>query len=268
MCRMIGVVGRVAARFNGLIGDDLDAFTSLSREHADGWGIAAWRHGSLDLQKEPQAAYLSPSFSHAVDTVATDAAILHIRMANPGSPLILANTHPFHAPSLAFVHNGHFEPASALDDLLDPGLVAQAGGDTDSERFFLLVQQLMRDYRPAVAMARAAAAIRQRASFSGLNCMLLTPTALLAYSEEDPGSGVSLRRGPEYFPLKYLVEPDRVVIASSGWVQQSPPWQRLAERQVLEVSRHDVEVTLHSFGDDDPSDSYQRETVRYGGQRS
>ncbi len=252
MCRMIGVVSRTAATLDDLIGPGLDAFTALSLEHADGWGTANWCGDRLTIAKEPVAAHTSPAFAQAMTGPVTDAAIVHIRLANPGSPLIVANTHPFHAPGLAFAHNGHFSPAAALDDLLDAQLLADTTGSTDSERFFLLVRMLMRDLPPGRALADAAATIRDRATYSGLNCLLLTADSLYAYSESDPDSAVSRRRGPEYFPLNLLVRDDRVIVASTGWAQPAAPWQRLAQRQVLQIRRHDLGLIYHDILQEQP----------------
>ncbi|MEU4645378.1 class II glutamine amidotransferase [Micromonospora sp. NPDC023814] len=246
MCRLLGVVGASAGRLADLLATELPAFTELSTDHCDGWGVAHWHGDELRVDKEPTSARTSVGFTDALGRITTDAALLHIRLANPGSPLVLANTHPFRSATVAFAHNGDFSPAGAIDELLAPPLLEAAVGTTDSERFFLLVRQLLQRTDPATALSSAAAAVRRRATrYSGLNCLLLTERSLYAYADHDPDSAVSRRRGPGFFPLNYLVEPGRVVIASTGWDQPTPPWNQLDQRQVLEVRRSDLRVSRH-----------------------
>lgn len=253
MCRLLGVVSRTPGRLMDTLTDILDEFTELSDEHADGWGIAAWHDGVLGVVKDTDPAWSSHQYELAKGTV-TDAAIAHIRLASPGLETELNNTHPFRAGTIAFAHNGFFDPPGAIDGLIDPDLLAYAKGDTDSERYFLRVLSLLRTRDPASAIAAAAADIRSRATFASLNCLLLTKEALYAYAEEDPSSEASQRRGPEFFRIRYLVEPNRVVVASTGFAEQAPDlsgralrWNQLPYRHVLEIRRDDLRVSVHRF---------------------
>ncbi len=245
MCRLLGVVSRAQAPLPDLLGDTLAQFTALAAEHKDGWGVAYADGPQVNAVKEELPAHTSAAFARTVKGIATDAAALHIRLANPGSPLTWENTHPFTAGAMAFAHNGDFSPSEAVDSLIDPELLADARGTTDSERLFLLVRMHLRDSDPATALALAAMDIRARARYSGLNCLLLTPDALYAYVESDPDSEVSRRRGPEYFPLRFRVEPDRVVVTSTGYPQPADEWTVLEEREVLEIRRSSLRVTRH-----------------------
>jgi predicted glutamine amidotransferase len=246
MCRLLGVVSRGHRPLTDTLSGLLDPFTALSCEHADGWGVAAWRDGELSVAKDTAPAHTSPDYARALETV-TDAALLHLRMASPGLPVEPRNTHPFTAGTLAFAHNGNFSPVDALDGLIDAEILAGAAGSTDSERYFLRVLTRLRggDPDPVDAVARTAADIRARASISSLNCLLLTQDALYAYAEEDPTSEVSRRRGPEFFQLSYRIRRDGVVVASSG-IGAGDGWQPLPYGQVLEIRRADLRVSTHS----------------------
>lgn len=105
---------------------------------------------------------------------------------------------------------------------------------------------LLRDKGPVDALAGAAEDIRARASFASLNCLLLTDEALYAYADDDPGSEVSRRRGPDFFRLRYRVDGERVVVASSGVPQPDGAWRVLPYRRVLEVRRDDLGVRVHA----------------------
>ncbi|WP_329578942.1 class II glutamine amidotransferase [Kitasatospora sp. NBC_01250] len=247
MCRLLGVVTHVPTPLADALTDLIEPFAGLSREHRDGWGIAAWQaDGELAVGRDLLPAHASPAFTRTLADSVTDAALLHIRMASPGLATEPGNTHPFTAGALAFAHNGYFAPRDALDGLIDPDLLAGAGGSTDSERYFLRVLTRLHDQDPVDALALAAADIRARADFASLNCLLLTPDALYAYAEENPDSEVSRRRGPDFFRLRYQARADRVVVASSGiGAQDDGSWSLLPYRQVLEIRRGDLRISTH-----------------------
>ncbi|GAB2700215.1 class II glutamine amidotransferase [Kitasatospora kifunensis] len=247
MCRLLGVVTHAPTRLADTLTDLIEPFTGLSREHCDGWGVAAWQpDGELAVSKDVLPAHASPAFAATLAGSVTDAALLHLRMASPGLPTEPRNTHPFSAGALAFAHNGYFAPVEAIDELIDPDLLAGADGDTDSERYFLRVLTRLHDEDPVDALALAAADIRERAQFASLNCLLLTQDALYAYSEENPDSEVSRRRGPDFFRLRYQARAGRVVVASSGiGAQDGDGWSLLPYRQVLEIRRSDLRVSTH-----------------------
>ncbi|MFR9728133.1 class II glutamine amidotransferase [Saccharopolyspora sp. MS10] len=245
MCRLLGVVTRRAEPLGQSLAGEIPEFLELSREHADGWGTAAWTGDGMAVTRDVDAAHGSPRFAEAL-AATSDAALLHVRLASPGSPVLARNTHPFTAPGIAFAHNGFFEPGDALDPEIPPELLAAAAGDTDSERYFLLLRALLREHSPAVAISLAASRIRECASaFASLNCLLLTEDALFAYSEEDPESEVSRRRGPDFFRLRYHFTGDRAAIGSSGMPSAGPDWTPLPHRRVLEIRRGDLAATIH-----------------------
>jgi len=251
MCRLLGVVAAQPAALSELLAAELEPFAGLACEHADGWGISYVNphgrnpRGRVITEKEPVAALESSAFRRLADRVVTRVAILHLRLGSPGSATTMANTHPFGDVRRAFAHNGQFVPASALDGTLAGGGAA-AGGDTDSERYYLAVRdRIDTGTAPAAAIAAAAADIRALADhWESANCLLLTPGALYAYADHSPDSRVIERRGPGFFDLHYLTEPGRVVVASTGWPQPADRWQRLRDRQVLEVSL-DLTLTRH-----------------------
>jgi predicted glutamine amidotransferase len=251
LCRFLGVVAAHPAGLSDLLAAELDLFVGLAREHADGWGISYLQpygrnpSGRVATVKEPIAALESSRFRRIVDRVVTRAAILHLRLGSPGSAITMANTHPFGDNRRAFVHNGQFVPACALDGMLASGAAA-GGGDTDSERYYLAVRErIVTGTTPAGAIAAAAAGIRARADhWESANCLLLTPRALHAYADHNADSRILTRRSPDFFDLHYLAEPDRVIVASTGWARSADRWHRLPDRQVLEIGL-DLSLTLH-----------------------
>ncbi|MFI0779905.1 class II glutamine amidotransferase [Streptomyces sp. NPDC021212] len=248
MCRLLGVVSRKTAPLSELLAGDLTPFLALACEHGDGWGVASLTpDGTVASVKEPAPADTSDRLQDTLGTATTDAALLHLRMASPGLALRPENTHPFGDTRVAFAHNGDFSPVSCLDDVLGDDLLAGAGGDTDSERFYLAVRRRIDEgMEPPKAILATAADIRALATrFASLNCLLLTPAALYAYTAHDPHSDVIRRRGEGFFALNYRRGADSVVIASTGWPQDAPLWSTLPEGHVLEVRRHDLSTVVH-----------------------
>jgi predicted glutamine amidotransferase len=239
MCRFLGVVSARPRPLAELLADELDPFLELACEHRDGWGASYIdARGDVVTIKEPCSALQSTALRSLVTDGVTSAAILHLRMASPELALTSANTHPFGDCRLGFAHNGEFSPVTVLDPMLGPAAVG-AAGDTDSERYYLGVRHAMdAGLTPVGAVTGVAAEIQALASeWESLNCLLLTPRALYAYSRSNPGSRVRRRRGADFFDLRYLTGPDRVVVASVGWPATSPAWHPLPEGLILEIGR-------------------------------
>lgn len=249
MCRLIGAVARRPRPMRDLFADDLKPFLALADEHSDGWGAAVRvPGGAVQLVKEPERALGGPLLNSVLDLSSSDAALLHLRMASPGLPVDPANTHPFGDRDMAFAHNGDFTPVDILDEIIGPDLLATARGTTDSERFHLAVRRRTEDgLHPVKALMQAADDIRCAAGrFASLNCLLLTPGALYAYTEHDPHSEVIGRRGSGYFGLHHRTTEDgRAVVASTGWPQPSPEWAPLPERHVLQLTPGTLDLTVH-----------------------
>lgn len=248
MCRLLGVVASRRAPLPDLLPDDLDHYLALACEHHDGWGIGHRdAEGRIAIVKEPVSAEHSEELRPLLARTVTDAAVFHLRLASGTLGVNHANTHPFGDERRAFVHNGYFNPSDALDDLLGPELLAEAAGDTDSERFYLAIRQRIdAGILPQVAIVEAAAEVRDEAAeIASLNCLLLTENGMYAYTEHDPESEVMARRGADFFDLGYRVDADRVVVASSGWSQPAEHWRRLGERQVLVVDRRTLRTDIH-----------------------
>jgi predicted glutamine amidotransferase len=247
MCRLLGVVSSHRTVLRDLFGVELDRFVKLARDHTDGWGVAYLTAiDELALVKEPRRLDESAHFDSLIGVQFTDAAILHLRLASPGYPVELGNTHPFCDGRNAFAHNGAFSPSTVLDAGFTLAEVASLEGGTDSERYYLAVRQLIASGEdPGKALIGTAAAIRRRAaSFESLNSLLLTPEALYAYADHNPDSKVLGRRGAEFFDLRFRVDPGRVVVGSTGWPQSARRWERLEPRQLLRVDRRDLRVSV------------------------
>lgn len=246
MCRLLGWATRTPTSLHRLLGhDDLLDFTALSGLHGDGWGLARSVTGGVEVRKRADTARTSDDFALWSRATRSDLGLVHLRRATLGLPVRAANTHPFTDGRLAFAHNGSISPPPALDVLLSPTAQGLRRGDTDSERYFLAVlSQMQSGAAPADALRRAVAAIAATASFTSLNCLLLTPDELYAVCFFDP-DGHRADEAPDYYHLGYRATDDAVVVASSGW---GGGWQALANGELLVVRRGCLRVTVESLG--------------------
>jgi hypothetical protein len=97
---------------------------------------------------------------------------------------------------------------------------------------------------PEEALRTTADAIAATATFTSLNCVLLTPEVLYAFCRINPDGPIE-DDDPEYYTLRYRVGPDAVVVASSGWGAR---WRDLADGDLLAVERGSLELTVQGAG--------------------
>lgn len=238
MCRLLGVVSSTSDSLHNMLGDNLAPFSALSESHCDGWGEASWTGGGqLVVEKEPARAATSDLFGSAMTATVTDAALLHLRRASAGMVNQVGNTHPFTDGQIAFAHNGWCGPIEELDRLVAEVGGAPCDGDTDSERYFRLVAAELAREEPELAIPRAAARIMAAAQFEALNALLLTPTALYAYSFFNEEAMRERGVAKDAYDLHYSIEESQVTIASTGWDRDPQRWTALPKGAVLEVTR-------------------------------
>ena len=149
MCRLLGWVTTAPTTLLDLLGEaDLDAFTELSRRHADGWGVARATATGTKVHKRADAARTSRAFRSWARGHATDLGMAHLRWATLGLGVGVENTHPFTDGTVAFAHNGSVLPPGSLDRLVASDVARLRRGTTDSERYFLALLTRLRSGRP------------------------------------------------------------------------------------------------------------------------
>jgi len=162
MCRLLGFVAQPPTTLGHLLGADLASFTELSMKHGDGWGVATPTDTGVDVCKSTEAARTSRGFTTLAREHVADAGMVHLRWATLGLVTEWDNTHPFTDGRVAFAHNGSISPPAALDGLIAPDLLDQRRGDTDSERYFLvLLTHLRATPGPRDALAATIAEVSQ-----------------------------------------------------------------------------------------------------------
>jgi predicted glutamine amidotransferase len=251
MCRLLGYVSRTPTTLAELLSEDeLNEFTELSCKHADGWGMAWATENGVETTKSPDAARTSTLFARTAHEHLADLGLVHLRWATLGLNVVPENTHPFTDGAIAFAHNGSVKPPSSLDALVPQEFAALRQGTTDSERYFLAVLARMRlaELRmadPATALAETVSLIASSLEFSSLNAMIATPTELIAVSQFDP-IAEAREAEPQYYQLRYRVEPDAVIVSSSGW---GTGWQTVDNGEMLVVDRNTLAVSVRAIAD-------------------
>lgn len=267
MCRLLGWVSRDELTLRDVLGEDsFTTFAELSRIHADGWGLAHVDGAGLGQRRSTVCAAADPGFLDAATGIGTPAAIVHLRWASPGLPVVPANTHPFVRAGTAFAHNGRILPFDRLPGLLDAQWRDRLAGTTDSEHYFLAVLAEAERTGGDLPAALAAVTSRLAAGFtaSSLNAMLLTPRALYVVNCHDPDAPPALGQGAPatvdglieaveeqalWFDLRYRRTADSVVVASSGFAQpEGGGWRPMANNTVLVVDRATLAVETVPLG--------------------
>jgi glutamine amidotransferase len=147
MCRLFGLhAGRdpVVARFWLL--DAPDSLITQSHRNPDGYGLGTFLpDGTPQLRREPVAAFEALPFEAEAHAARSAVFLAHVRYASVGA-LSTENTHPFEMDGRLFGHNGVVGDLEAVDGRLGPQTAELVQGTTDSERFFALVTQAIREH--------------------------------------------------------------------------------------------------------------------------
>jgi predicted glutamine amidotransferase len=271
MCRLLAHVSRRPLTVAEAIGDaDLASFADLSPRHPDGWGMAWWptraqaAHDAVpERRRAVGSARESAGFAAAMHGDAGSANVVHLRGATPGLTIELENCHPFVRPGAAFAQNGAIHPQHRLPELLPAHLEAEVAGSTDSERLFLLLRDRLDGGRPFAKVAyEALAELFERFTSPVLNSMYLTPEHLHVLNAHNPTALPYPGDPHDLFALRFRVEDDVVVVASSGFDQpESRGWHTLDNMTVLTVALDTLELHIDALdGVPVPSYDYSEST--------
>lgn len=221
MCRLLGYLGEelplgrlVSAPAHSLLKQSWQARELVSATvNADGWGAGVFVPDEVEpcLYASTLPIWADANASHLGRALRSGSLVAAVRSATDPLSVAHANTQPFAAPGLLFVHNGFIERFRAtvrrrLCGALSDQRFAAIAGTTDSEHLFALILEGLGAERSAEAVLRAgAAAVRQASSWAveagakaHFAVVLSTPDALVAIrtaTEPEPPSLYLLRRG-------------------------------------------------------------------------
>lgn len=262
MCRLLASMSPTAHSLDSVGDDQLHQFQALTQLHGDGWGVA-WRDtsGAVQRYRSAHRALDDPYFVEYSSEIASDAHLVHTRLASPGFRVLEANAHPFFAEGVAFAHNGTIGNSENLEAHFPATDLNGDGLDTDSKRYFALVlERAKRTGSLESGLAEAISIIRETCGVAGLNAMVLSRDEFLC-AHAWQGAKVSRNMlvdrvgGAEYVPpghdeRYYLLSTRRVgdvfQIASTGLVGGA--WEPLPEEGIVAVDRSSAQARFTALG--------------------
>jgi glutamine amidotransferase len=215
MCDLLGMSFSSDVR----AGISLNMFQMRGKENPDGWGLAFYREGHLQIVKEAMSATKSPLYDFIEQYPQSDTFISHVRRSTRGEPSYL-NTHPFYRflkidgndKEFCFAHNGTLTEMDGLNlEWLSPL------GATDSEHLFCFILERIKgrgitewrepDFRFLEDTLRSI-----NNSANTMNCLFSDGEHLFCYSDIQAHNG-GLRYAPQKHPYGLLdfVEEDLVL---------------------------------------------------------
>jgi predicted glutamine amidotransferase len=254
MCRLLGLTaGRARVRATFWLLDAPDALVAESHRNTDGSGIGFFdESGQPVLDKQPEAAFQDPEFSHEARQAQSQTFVAHVRWATAGGRTV-QNTHPFAMAGRLMAHNGGFGELARLEAQLGSYLDL-VQGDTDSERFFALITQQVHGHDGDVGAGIAAAAgwIAANLPLTSLNTIVAAPGELWALRYPDqhalhilerPASaaGLHVRSSTSAVHAPGLSVPS--VIVASEELDGETGWRMLAPGELVHIT---PDLAVHS----------------------
>lgn len=249
MCRILGYVAAAPTSLREILGaDGLDAFTALSAQHRDGWGMAwAQPDGTIAVEKASDPADRSDRWRALAETRLSDTGVVHLRWATPPLEVTGVNNHPFVRDGMAFAHNGRVLPVAGVEELVPEALKADLDGTTDSERAFAVIRSRTAESGDIISGLRSAARdLIAGFTCTSLNCTLLTASTLYAVSCYDEALR-PLPDEPEHFALRWRRSREAVVVASTGWAQDD--WRVVPNGHALVIDRETRDTQIVRIAD-------------------
>jgi glutamine amidotransferase len=247
MCRLFGCQSREPGPLTHELFHATNALRVQSKEHPDGWGLGWYEEGQPRVVRSLTGAHGDQEFEKVSHFVTARTVIAHVRKASVGA-VAPQNTHPFQHGGWLFAHNGTLPEWDAvrapLEALIDPSLLAQVRGETDSERcFFLFLTRLRK--RCDLHGARVDDAVEALRETQTLLKETLPAPASTTFILSDGRLFLACRRGRTLFfsapPLDGGGSCNYVAVASED--PEAPPpgeprrksWRQLPEEAILAV---------------------------------
>lgn len=171
MCRMAAYLGPELALSEFLL-DPPHSLLVQAREprelnytnlNADGFGLGWYAgDGAPALYVCPLPIWSDPNLDHLARSLRSDLWFANVRSATPGLGFGFANTQPFAADDLLYMHNGFIRDFARrvrpqLHTYLDPHIQSGIAGNTDSEFLWALLRHQLGDEGDEVSIETAMA---------------------------------------------------------------------------------------------------------------
>jgi predicted glutamine amidotransferase len=265
MCRLFGFRSAFPAAVHPALVTEKNSLVIQSREHKDGWGIAAY-----GVEPRPRVAHgvgpahSDPDFHRVSSLVSSHTVVAHVRLASVGA-VELRNSHPFLYGRWSFVHNGTLKDferhRSAIEALIREDLRVNIRGTTDSERcFHLFLTRLsarcalagparMEDVASALAetMTLVGAITDESAQErSAMNFLVTNGEVMVATRRHRTLfiSDGSRSSGSRSTLFRHGTQLDQLIIASEALCGNHTAWNEVSEEEIIGV---DSKLVLHRW---------------------
>jgi predicted glutamine amidotransferase len=208
--------------------------------HADGWGISGFHdERAVYFARQPEsAARQEEEYRQATERAAKSKSkilLAHFRKTS-GAAADIVNTHPFHHQDWMFAHEGTVFGAAASFPLIS----AQPQGTTDSELFFLWIQeQIHAESDPTQALVELLKRSREGLVYTSLNFLLSDGRRLWAYREFGDkclDKDETVKDREDYYTLFFANVGSAVVFCSEPLVSLTPQWTPMHQRTLAVVT--------------------------------
>jgi glutamine amidotransferase len=163
MCRLVAYLGTRPVTLQTIVQEPANSLIRQSRTaregrlglNADGFGLGWYDKSTRTYPgtfKSTQPAWNDENLKHMVGLIKTKCFVGHVRASTVGDVNVY-NCHPFSYGDWCFVHNGTLhdfnEFKRVLRRSLDDDIYSNIKGHTDSEHFFALIMQHMKQHPDA-----------------------------------------------------------------------------------------------------------------------
>ncbi|WP_224360927.1 class II glutamine amidotransferase [Hyalangium versicolor] len=284
MCRLFGFRSAVPAAVHTALVTEKNSLVIQSREHKDGWGIAAYgAEIRPTVAHGVGPAHSDPDFHRVSSLVSSHTVVAHVRQASVGA-VELRNSHPFLFGRWSFVHNGTLKNfdrhRAAVESLIRPDLRPNIHGTTDSERCFHLFLTRLAERCPLDGpagledVARSVAETMQLVASitdepgkdrSAMNFLITDGEVMVATRRNrtlflSDGRRSTTCKASE--PLRHGTQLGQLLIASEVLCGNHTAWNEVSEEEVIGV---DGRLVLHRWRITELAGSVSHEPVAAAG---
>lgn len=257
MCRLLSISGKIkysetltiAKKFRQLA-EDGNVPTGTSRGHKDGWGIMAYEKGAVFLfSKNYHDAFADAKYLKIVEGLGgrqPNIIIGHLRKAFVGAKNV-NNAQPFVEKNYAFCHNGTILTSEKIP--LKNKFKKIIKGETDSEKFFAFLMQLLAEYKkPTSAVIRcsirkAVNYVRKNSDFTAINMIFSNGKITWAMREiNEKNSTVIEKKLIDYYSL-YIGKGNLCrIVSSEKLALKNIKWKPMRNHELIQMSAENMEV--------------------------
>jgi len=180
MSRLFGLITKEKVDVSFLLLKEGVARDKVLLKIKSGFGLGWYEDMSVKTVKLPLPVEGGKEFWQIGETIHSNIIIFHIREKTVGEERKY-NTHPFSYKNFMFAHIGTINNWKDLENKLTDEWRKQIKGETDSERYFMLIMQYWDDDEPERGISRAIKEVKKVSSYSSLNFLLTDGKKLYAY---------------------------------------------------------------------------------------